>query len=499
MQSSAIGGRKPDLAIVDSEMVRIGKDVIELVTSGMYVSPVTIYREYIQNSADAIDAGRAQNLLPAGRRGRVSIRFDHSARSVLIRDNGSGLAKRAAPSTLLGIGGSAKRGTPARGFRGVGRLSGLAYCQELSFRSKAAGEHTVTCISWDCRTLRSRLADNSFDGDLRQIISDTVRLRFERADDEADHFFEVRLSEVARLRNDVLMNEHLIAQYLAEVAPVPFSPDFSFATEIQKRVSTLAIQVPIDLTVGDEHIYRPYRDELEFPGIRRGLRVDDVEFFEFADVDGGVGAIGWIAHHEYIRSLPVSFGVRGMRARYGDVQVGDSTLFENSFKEPRFNGWCMGELHILDRRIVPNARRDNFETNHHYANLLVQVGPVAAKITHRCRSASISRNAEQIVQNVIEETEARLKQKRPFDRAELSRFRSALLRAEGKMKRVGDGKVRERLQAKLERLKRALAKTGAKRGASLIALDEAASLVSRLITNREQARRLIEELRKRCG
>src|SRR5215475_12908891 len=38
--------------------------------------------------------------------------------------------------------------------------------------------------------------------------------------------------------------------------------------------------------------------------------------------------------------------------------------------------------------IVPNARRDNFEVNHHYYNLLVQLGPVAAKITQICRTAS---------------------------------------------------------------------------------------------------------------
>jgi hypothetical protein len=32
---------------VDADAVRIGKDIIEILTSGMYVSPVTIYREYI--------------------------------------------------------------------------------------------------------------------------------------------------------------------------------------------------------------------------------------------------------------------------------------------------------------------------------------------------------------------------------------------------------------------------------------------------------------------
>ena len=37
----------------------VGKDVLELVSSAMYVDPMTVYREYIQNAADAVDAARA--------------------------------------------------------------------------------------------------------------------------------------------------------------------------------------------------------------------------------------------------------------------------------------------------------------------------------------------------------------------------------------------------------------------------------------------------------
>src|ERR1700704_677537 len=119
---------------VDPSVVRIGKDVIEILTTGMYVSPITIYREYIQNAADSFDVARSQGLLQPQACGRVSIVFDHSARSVTIRDEGAGISSSDALSVLLAIGGSHKRGTQARGFRGVGRLSGLAYCRELEFR-----------------------------------------------------------------------------------------------------------------------------------------------------------------------------------------------------------------------------------------------------------------------------------------------------------------------------------------------------------------------------
>ncbi len=499
IKSTALKDRKPDRIGVDADAVHIGKDVIEILTSGMYVSPVTVFREYIQNSADSIDAARSHNLLGGAKRGRVAIAFDHAARSVVIRDNGAGIKVRDALPVLLAIGGSTKRGTHARGFRGVGRLSGLAYCRELEFRTKAAGDATVASVTWDSRALRERLATPGVGGDLKSIISDVVTVWYEKAEDPADHFFEVRMNEIARLRNDLLLNEGMIGRYLAQVGPVPFAPEFSFGKEIQKRLSNHSPQTPIEITVAGEALHRPYRDELEFTGSAHKLHINDIEFFEFADVDGGIGAAGWLAHHEYVRSIPVGLGVRGLRARFGDLQVGESNLFEESFKEPRFNGWTIGELHVFDRRIIPNARRDNFEVNHHHSNLLVQLGPVAAKIAQRCRSASVARNNVQIVQNVIDEVGSRIKQKRSFDRAELSRLKSALLRAGTKAKGITEKNLRQRLEAKLDRLKKALAKVSPKRGASVVALDEAASLVSKLVTNREQAQKLIEELRKLCG
>lgn len=480
------------------DTIRIGKDIIEILTSGMYVSPVTIYREYIQNAADAIDAARAAGLISNNRRGSVSIDIDHTARSAVIRDNGIGISKMDALSTLLGIGGSSKRGTAARGFRGVGRLSGLAYCKELVFRTKAAGDDKVVSLSWDCRALRSRLAEPHFNGDLRSAISDVVSVWYEDASKTSDHFFEVQLHEVARLRSDTLLNEQLIHDYLAQVAPVPFSPEFSFGTAISQKLHTHIKSVPVELTVNGRTVERPYRDEMTFPGTLFTMRLNDIEFHEFPDVDGEVAAVAWLAHHDYVRSISPSLGVRGLRARVGDLQVGDPNLFDELYKEPRFNGWTLGEIHVLDDRIVPNARRDNFEVNHHYSNLIVQLAPLAAGVTQRCRSASVSRNATQIVQNVATEVSGRFKQKRSFDRAELSRLKASIMSALSKAKRISDEELRAQLEKKLGRLQTALSKITPKRGASVIALEEASRLVSRFVTNREQAQKLLAHLRRLC-
>ena len=46
-------------------MSKIGKFIIENLTSGMYADSRIVYREYIQNAADQIDVAIAHNMCPA--------------------------------------------------------------------------------------------------------------------------------------------------------------------------------------------------------------------------------------------------------------------------------------------------------------------------------------------------------------------------------------------------------------------------------------------------
>src|SRR5438552_7111113 len=143
--------------------VTVGKDVLELLSTSMYVDPMTIYREYIQNAADAIDQARDGGDL---KKAKVQISINPESRSVRIRDNGTGLPWKLLPERLMNVGASTKRGTSARGFRGVGRLAGLGYCQSLIFRSRTPGEDRVSELRWDCRSLKSTLRSAEASTDL---------------------------------------------------------------------------------------------------------------------------------------------------------------------------------------------------------------------------------------------------------------------------------------------------------------------------------------------
>jgi Histidine kinase-, DNA gyrase B-, and HSP90-like ATPase len=373
---------------VEIGQIVIGKDVLELVSSAMYVDSLTIYREYLQNAADAIDEARTKELYRIGERGRVDIDIDAEQRRVRIRDNGTGVRWQDFARRLTALGASAKRGGAARGFRGVGRLAGLGYAQRLIFRSRAHGENLVSQLVWDCRLLRSVLRSNEADFGVENLIRQSVTLSRISADGFPSRFFEVELDGVLRLRSDKLMNPTAIADYLAQVAPLPFAPDFPFAVPIFQALEPAVKLDTLELRISglDTPVYRPHHRG--FTDEKRKGSFEDVEIFTIPDVDGGQAAIGWLLHHEYDGAIPTGTGFKGVRLRIGNVQIGGNALLEELFVEPRFNSWTIGEVHVLDRRIVPNARRDDFEQNAHYSNLLNQLAPIARAVSKRCRTNS---------------------------------------------------------------------------------------------------------------
>jgi histidine kinase/DNA gyrase B/HSP90-like ATPase len=373
------------------DSIVVGKDILEVLSSAMYVDPLAIYREYIQNAADAIDDARRVGLSHSKDTGIVEIEIDFDTRSVKIRDNGTGIPKAEFETRMASFGASAKRGTNARGFRGVGRLSGLAYCQELVFRSRAAGEPFVSEFRWDCRKAKALLRSADFSGDLAAVVAQSVQVRRIDGRKWPEHFFEVELRGVPRLRNDCLLNPTVLEDYLSQVAPIPFLPGFRFAgditTMLQEHIGLTNITLKI---AGNRELTcRPHRDSFEVAGGVDAFH--DLQRIQIPASDGGIAAIGWVLHHGYKGAVP-NAKLKGLRLRSGNIQVGGDAILEDLFAETRFNSWCVGEVHVIDPRIVPNGRRDHYEQNVHYTNLINQLSPIAREISTRCRQSSIRRN-----------------------------------------------------------------------------------------------------------
>jgi molecular chaperone HtpG len=371
----------------------VGKDILELLSTSMYVDPLSIYREYVQNAADSIDEARESGLLREEEQGRVEFAFDLATRTARIRDNGTGVSPSDFVRRLTSFGASTKRGRGSRGFRGVGRLAGLGYCQELVFRTKAPGEKMVSELRWDCRKLKAALRSGEQNGHLQDLVSEIVATREVDGSGFPERFFEVELQGVVRHRNDQLLDPVSVGSYLSQVAPLPFLPDFKFGKVIRETLNQHVKMgdLVVRLVNFEEQVYRPHRDSLDL-GNGNLDEFKDVEFIQVPGVDGGLAAIGWVLHHGYTGALPAGALVKGIRLRAGNVQVGDDRLLEELFAEARFNSWAVGEIHVIDRRLLPNGRRDHFEQNVHYNNLLTHLTPVARELSRRCRTSSIRRN-----------------------------------------------------------------------------------------------------------
>jgi molecular chaperone HtpG len=378
---------------VDAESLVVGKDIVELLSTAMYVDPLSVYREYVQNAVDSIDAAVRAGVLQEGE-GCVEITLDPVERSARVRDNGLGVPAGEAERLLTAFGASRKRGMPAgeaRGFRGVGRLAALGYAQTVTFRTKAAGETRGTEVSWDCRRLRDILHDAEYAGTLNDVIADVVTAR-EGAPEAADaHYFEVHLEKIVRLRNDELLNDAQVAWYLAQVAPVPFPQEFAFAAAIEEHLAQYLRPSTYNIRInGGPTLTRPFRDEFALTQTKTD-HFQSLQTITVEDPDAGVVAVGWILHHNYLGAIQAASELRGLRARMGNIQIGGSDIFIDAFPESRFNAWTVGEFHILDPRVVPNGRRDNFERNAAATALAHRLLTYGRDIARHCRISSTRR------------------------------------------------------------------------------------------------------------
>ena len=385
----------------------IGKDVLELLTSSMYVNPLNIFREYVQNSVDSIDQAAKVGVLDSHESGQIDIEIDNVNRTIKVRDNGLGVSNKDFEKTLTAFGSSYKRSQKeARGFRGVGRLAGLGYCQELIFRTKTNSDSQIKEMTWNCVQLKSLLADPSYGGSLQDLVKQVVRTSTSE-DKEADSsFFEVIMKKVIRTsKNDRLMNPDIICSYISQVAPVPFHKDFSHGKKIQDflnmNLGTDYKTYNIDFTLQSERsdifpedvtkrLYKPLRDVYKIDKTKED-KISKIEFFEVLGNEE-TAAVGWIAHTSYLGALPLTSPLKGLRIRHGNIQIGEHNLLEEVFTESRFNNWSIGEIHILDHQIKPNGRRDNFEQSVHYRNLLNHLKVEADKLSKICRDTSAQRN-----------------------------------------------------------------------------------------------------------
>ena len=117
-----------------NEKIIIGKHTLESLTSGMYSDPYVVFREYIQNSVDSIDAAIKSGILMSGE-DQIIVQLRPTEQEIIIKDNGTGIACNEAEKVLISIGNSQKTSESSRGFRAIGRSSPLSNSNKLVIKT----------------------------------------------------------------------------------------------------------------------------------------------------------------------------------------------------------------------------------------------------------------------------------------------------------------------------------------------------------------------------
>lgn len=371
---------------------KAGMYLLDSFTSGMYNDPLIVYREYIQNAVDSIDVAQGNGALPL----EVRIQLDPATRSITICDNALGVSAAQAEEVLSAIGSSNKSESGLRGFRGIGRLGGIAFSDRAIFRTKAKGESVESIQEWDCRTLRKLLAEQKKESlTLEEVFWRVTSFRQEPSYKTQYSYFEVSLIGVSSFRNQLFDLER-VRRYLRQVAPVPFSvEEFSYALEIDQYLSARITNYGrYDIFLNGEPIRKPYRDSVR---ITKG-DADAVDGIEFFSIDRGKDrplAYGWYGRRrELLGSIARGDDSSGVRVRVGNIQIGDAHLLDSCYREPRFNSYVTGEIHVTCPHLIPNSRRDDFVDNHEkgqfYTLIEKVIGlPISKEIRSRSRLASV--------------------------------------------------------------------------------------------------------------
>ncbi len=400
----------------------LGKYLLDSISVGMYNNPLMLFREYIQNSTDSIDQFRKDQKL----KGTNPIEIDISGedKSISIKDNGCGVKAAQAFEILHNIGNSSKNFTINKGFRGIGRLGGLGYCERLSFITKFKGESKYSKSVWNCAEFR-KLINNNNKLSAYQLLKKTTEFSQEKyLGDHNHHFFQVQMQDVRSTR-DVLMNVPLVKQYVAQVAPVPFNKDvFKYSDSIERKLSDeIPCYSTYDISVNGENILKPYNDEV-FIYKDKTEKIKSIQFIELS-YNEKILAFAWLADTELKGTIKPISCVEGLRLRSGNILVGDQKYFEPFFRETRFNNYLLGEIHILNSELRLNSRRDDFEDNIVKENLLCAfVKEIGIPYSEKIREASRKRSFDNIISN---QNDLKQRAQRIFNHGYFSEFQQQQL------------------------------------------------------------------------
>jgi len=272
-------------------MAIMGKNIWDNLTTGMYSDSKVIFREYIQNACDEIDAAVQSGLLVENT-GEIEIILDAPNRNIVIKDNGPGVSSDDFQHKVGNVADSDKEIGKHKGFRGIGRLCGLAYCDKVVFTSKYKGENILSIMEMDAKELRRLLYEDKTKYTFGDVYDKIVSFSTEQSSNINDHFFIVKLFNIRKSNFD-LLNKQGIQNYLSFVAPVPYVNSFIYHSKIYNHAKKINTKIDeYKILINGEQVFKNYKASL-YKGQKKNDEIFDVAFEDFFDDSGNLIAWMW--------------------------------------------------------------------------------------------------------------------------------------------------------------------------------------------------------------
>ena len=383
---------------------QIGKDVIESLTLGMYEDCRFIYREYVQNAADAVDKAVKLKILDKGSE-EIHIKIDVENRHISIFDNATGIPHENVVSILRNIAHSTKKRGEDKGFRGIGRLGGLGYCSKLKFETSYFGEDKKSIMTWDAELLKYIINDRDNNEEAVEVLRRVTNTSFETEDVNA-HYFRVIMEDVT---SDDLLDVESVTDYLSMVAPVDISSQFIYRSKINnfKRENGLSVDT-YSIYINGDQIYKPYTSVIYEDNHGGKKKVDDildVDFLLSRDDNGDIIYWGWYTISCLKGQMKPKNIARGIRLRKENIQIGDEEICKKFFsktEDQRFSFYYFGEIHALSKGLIPNSRRDYFGESEECVDFERRIKKDFLKLKELCYDAQKFRSSTTTIQKAQE-------------------------------------------------------------------------------------------------
>jgi hypothetical protein len=369
----------------------VGSQIIDIVTAGMYNNPLMV------------DAAYERGFIASGEE-RIDVKIDGINRNISVMDNGVGVSRENADVLLRCLGCSTKDRQKQRGFRGIGRLGGLGYCDQVIFETRGGKAEPIFTLTWDAKKLQEATSKNGNGISAEEAIEKAVSVDEKKSSpNDPPRFFRVTMRNVRQFHRDELMNPRSVANFLGKIAPVDFAASFAFAPDIRKHVSSVPGYQTYNIFMNGDKIVRPHTGQLPLHGKNSDV-IKGIEAFTVKGPEGRDIGRGWYAVTNFLAALPPQVAMRGMRVRQGNIEIGDEYHLASLYSERRFASWHIGEVH-LDYSVKANARRDGFEQSPEHEAFLEQMNSLCRHLSGQCRDSSKRRSKEKTIENTIDRLE----------------------------------------------------------------------------------------------